>query len=243
MPKLTAPALPDGCPWSGWTPPNVDWCEEELCARIVNPADTWSNLAYIVFGAVMWSLARRSGDSRLVLFGPTSVAVGIGSFVYHASYTYFFQFFDFVGMFMFLFTLISANAIRLGWIEIEKQWLCFGVGVALFSGLVPLLSETSVPIQSLVAILIAGIVAQEIGVRRRASPSAPPTSRGLFYLALAIMAVAGSASLADVTRVWCEPANHWLQGHAVWHVLTATALYVLFLFYAQLPEGSGGKAR
>ena len=57
------------------------------------------------------------------------------------------------------------------------------------------------------------------------------------------MAVAGSASLADVTRVWCEPANHWLQGHAVWHVLTATALYVLFLFYAQLPEGRGGKAR
>ena len=60
MPRFTADPLPDGCPWSGWTPPNVDWCEEELCAWVVNPADTWSNLAYIALGAVMIAVAARS---------------------------------------------------------------------------------------------------------------------------------------------------------------------------------------
>ena len=34
MPRMLAPPLPPGCPWSGFTPPNVDWCEEELCAWI-----------------------------------------------------------------------------------------------------------------------------------------------------------------------------------------------------------------
>ena len=61
MPRLLAAPLPPGCPWSGFTPPNVDWCEEELCAWIVNPADTWSNLAYVVLGLFMWWAARHAG--------------------------------------------------------------------------------------------------------------------------------------------------------------------------------------
>ena len=34
-------------------PPNVDWCERELCALVTNPANTWSNLAYFAFGVAM----------------------------------------------------------------------------------------------------------------------------------------------------------------------------------------------
>jgi len=227
--------MPAGCPWSGWIPPNVDWCEEELCAWVVNPADTWTNIAYIVLGFVMWRATRRSGDRRLVLFGPTSICVGVGSFAYHASYTYFFQFFDFVGMFMFLFAVIATNAARLRWVSVERQWAFFLAGVCLFSGLVPILTETSIPIQSLVALLIALILGQEYAVHRAESNDAAPVPRGLFYIALVFMAVATSFSLADLTRVLCDPSNHFFQGHAVWHVLTAVALYFLFLFYSKLP--------
>ncbi len=85
MPKLVADPLPAGCPWSQFTPPNVDWCEAERCAWIVNPSDTWSNLAYIAFGLWMWHRARGSGDPTLGLFGPASIAVGLFSGVYHAS--------------------------------------------------------------------------------------------------------------------------------------------------------------
>lgn len=234
MPKLLAPPLPDGCPWSGWTPPNVDWCEEELCEWIVNPADTWSNLAYVIFGVLMWYRASRAGDARLALFGPASVAVGICSFVYHASYTYFFQFFDFLGMFLFCFTVITVNALRLGWITLRRQWVFFAAGVGLFSALVPALSQTRIPIQILVAFLIALILGQELVIRRRARPGATPY--GLFFLALALLAAAGAFSLADVTRVWCDPRNHWLQGHALWHLLSAASLYTLFCFYRRLPK-------
>ncbi len=33
MPSLLAPPLPEGCPWSGFMPPNIDWCEQELNAQ------------------------------------------------------------------------------------------------------------------------------------------------------------------------------------------------------------------
>ena len=234
MPRTTVEPLPEGCPWSGFTPPNVDWCEEELCSWIVNPAGTWSNLAYIGIGVLMWQRARRWGNPRLSLFGPASVAVGVGSFAYHASYSYLLQFFDFVGMFLFCFTVISANAVRLRWVSPRRQTAFFLTGVAFLSALVPVVSETAFPIQGLVGVLIAGILGQEIAIHRGREADSSPTIYAAFWLALLLLALAGAASLADLTRVWCDPQNHWVQGHAVWHVLTAASLYALFVFYARL---------
>lgn len=235
MPTILAPPLPPGCPWSGWTPPNVDWCEEQLCSYIVNPADTWSNLAYIALGWLMWRHARRLGRPDLEIFGPAGVAVGVFSFAYHASYTYFLQFFDFVGMFLFCFTVITANALRLGWVEPRRQWAFLIGGTVGFSALVPIVSETSVPIQSLVALLILTIIGQEGLIRVRQPAGAPPVRYGLFAAALALIAAAGLSSLADVTRTVCDPTNHFIQGHALWHVLSACSLYALYLFYASMP--------
>lgn len=75
---------------------------------------------------------------------------------------------------------------------------------------------------------------REPGIRRRRPAGAAPVRYGAFYLALALLA---AASLANLTRVWCDPQDHWLQGHAVWHVPTAASLYVLYFFYAGLPRG------
>jgi hypothetical protein len=231
MPRALAPALPAGCPWSGFTPPNVDWCEEELWGWIVNPANTWSNLAYVALGVWMWRAARGRPDLRL--FGPAAVLVGIFSFVYHASYTWALQFLDFVGMFLFCFTVIARNATRLGWIEPRREPRFFALGVAGASALVPVLFEHGVAIQLTVAACIAAALGQEAGLARRA---ASPARRSRSYAAgLALLGLAGLASLLDVTRAACDPSNHWLQGHAIWHLLSALALAAFFRFYAALP--------
>jgi hypothetical protein len=232
MPKFLADPLPPGCPWSGWTPPNVDWCEEELCSWVVNPADTWSNLAYLAFGLAMALRARGRGSDALSLFAPASVIVGAFSFAYHASYTYFLQFFDFVGMFLFCFVILTANALRLGWIRREQRIVFLVGGVVLFSALVPPLGETSIPIQSLVGVLIAAILWQEWRASR--SPAAAAADYRPFIAGLALLAVAAAFSLADLTRSFCDPGNHWLQGHAFWHLLTAASLYAMFRFYEGL---------
>ena len=231
VPPHLAPPLSPGCPWSGFTPPNVDWCEAERCAAIVNPSDTWSNLLYLVLGVWMWREARRSGRRDLSLFGPAGVAVGVFSFAYHASYTFALQFFDFVAMFLFCFTVLARNAVRLGWIGSARETRFFVLGVAGMSALVPPLFYAGFPIQALVAILIAVGLAQEWRLRRRDGPS---SAYRIYTVGLALLGAAGLASLADVTRVACDPAS-WLQGHAVWHVLSALALAAFFRFYASLP--------
>jgi len=230
MVPLLAPPLPPGCPWSGFTPPNVNWCEAERCAAIVNPWDAWSNLLYLVLGLWMWREARRAGRADLSRFGPASVAIGVFSFAYHASYTFALQFFDFVAMFLFCFTVLARNAVRLGWIGAPRETRFFLAGVALFSALVPPLFALGFPIQALVALLIAVGLAQEWRLRRRDGPG--PWYRS-YAVGLALLAAASIASLADVTRIACDPES-WLQGHAVWHLLSALALVAFFRFYEEL---------
>jgi hypothetical protein len=231
VPQLLAPPLPPGCPWSGFTPPNVDWCEQELCAWVVNPADTWSNLLYLALGVWMWHDARSRGRADLRLFGPASIAVGVFSGIYHASYTWLLQFFDFVGMFVFCFVVIARNARRLGWVGARGEPRFFLAGVAASSALVPPLFAAGAPIQGTVALCIALALGQEAWLRRGAQERLPRA----YWTGLALLAAGGVCSLLDVTRVWCDP-THWLQGHAVWHVLTACALLAFYRFYAGLPE-------
>lgn len=213
-------------------PPNVDWCEQELCSWVVNPADTWSNLAYVAFGLwMMWS-ARGRGDGA-AMFGPAAIVVGLCSGAYHASYTYLLQLLDFLGMYLFVGLLLTLNAERLGWIGARARRRVLLGGVAGLMALTPIVFETGFPIQSIVFVLILLTVGQEVVLARRTRAEDRP-AYGLFLAALALITVAAGFSAADVTRMWCEPDNHWLQGHAIWHVLSATALAVLFLFHSGL---------
>jgi hypothetical protein len=106
--------------------------------------------------------------------------------------------------------------------------------VAGASALVPVLFETGVPIQLTVAACIALALAQEAALRRRAPGVAFPRS---YLVGLALLGLGALASALDLSRVACDPRNHWLQGHALWHVLTAAALLAFFRFYAALPAG------
>jgi len=110
-----------GCPWYSWTRPNVHWCEENLCAYITAPANTWSNLAYLFFGILMIREARRMKSRTLLLFGPASIITGVSSFAFHASYTYAGQIFDYFGMFCFVYLAIVVNCRRLGQVRSEVR--------------------------------------------------------------------------------------------------------------------------
>lgn len=237
MERLLAPPLSEGCPWSGFTPPNVDWCEENLCAWVVNPADTWSNLAYLAAGLWMLHAARGRNAPGLGFFGPAAIAVGLCSGIYHASYTYALQLLDFLGMYLFCFLVLVLNARRLRWIDEGAQARWYLGGVAALSAATPLLFETGLPIQGLVFVLILAGVGQEIALARRADGRAPAYAP--FAAALALLTGAAVFSALDVTRTWCDPDDHWIQGHALWHVLSAAALVALFYFYA----GFGSKPR
>jgi len=188
--------------------------------------------AYFAFGMAMFAIARRTAGRQLRLFAPAAFVVGAFSLIYHASYTFFFQFFDFVGMFVFCFLPITLNAVRLGQVSPGRQLGLYGAGVVGSSALVPIGYFAGFPIQALVFVLIVVIIGQEIAIRR----VAPAADYRWYAIALGLIAAAAVFSALDVTRVFCDPDDHWLQGHAIWHGLTAAALFALFQFYRGVLE-------
>ena len=188
----------------------------------------------------MWREARRSGPADLARFGPASVAIGVFSFAYHASYTFALQFFDFVAMFLFCFTVLARNAVRLHWVPAARETRFFAIGVIGLSALVPPLFYAGFPIQSLVGILIAIGLAQEMAPApaRRAERRVPDLPRRDSRCS-----ARRRSRRCSTSRASRAIRTSWLQGHAVWHVLSALALAAFFRFYAELPSRGAAGAR
>lgn len=249
---MTPPFAP-GCPWYDLHqrfPPNVKWCEEPLCSVVVEPANTWSNLAYLAIG--LWLLltpappdpgAGPLGETRGAqrrAFGWGAIAVGLTSGIYHATTNLPTQYLDFLGMYLFIFLLLARNLMRIGVLPPDRGRAAYFGGVALTSLLTPLWRALGLPIQGIVAVLIVLILVTEALSLRKGpaqSPSQGPVDRRFFFLSLGLLTLGGVSSFLDVSRIACDPRSHLLQGHAVWHLLTALTLLTSSRYYGQFAGG------
>lgn len=234
---MDVPPMSPNCPWYPLTKlglPNVKWCEATQCSWITEPANTWSNLGYIVVALLLLWSARQGQQKTAKLFGWTALFVGASSFIYHASYTFFFQIFDFIAMFVFVGLLVTLNVRRLGWISESQQATFYFGQLLLFTVVMFIFYALEIAYQSLVLlqILLVGFTEWRVA-RARQSQRMPGARYGNFFIALATIGVAAGFSLADVTRTFCDPDNHFIQGHAIWHYLGAISIYFCYRFYRQ----------
>lgn len=227
---------PQSCPWQGlaeYGPPNVKWCEERLCAWINEPANAWSNLAYVLVGLFIYlftDLRTRREKEVLAWFPPTIIAVGVCSGIYHASNTYITQMLDFLGMYLFCFLLILINSVRLGWLRKELFAVAFLGKVLGMTAITAVAAKRGIPIQGFISILTLCIVITELLCRRR---NATPYPMRDFWLSFGLLIAGAAFSASDVSRKWCDPSNHFIQGHAIWHVLSALSLLFAYYHYRQ----------
>lgn len=221
-----------GCPWhalAAYGPANVKWCEERLCAWVNEPANAWSNLAFVLVAAAIAAMdrGRRTGGLRRA-YAPIVAAIGATSFAYHASNVWLTQVLDFLGMYLLCCLLLGHNVVRLGWLSARALPRAYAAAVAGLTLVTAAIARVGAPIQAIVLALIVLIVATEVLCRRRAV-----YRLGAFLAAAALLAAALACSLLDATRVWCDPTDHVLQGHAAWHVLSALSLLAAYVHVRQ----------
>ncbi len=244
-PAETARLLQPGCPWvelRQWSGlPNVKWCEETLCAWAAEPANTWSNLAYLLAAAALLCWTRRSRSRALrVLFPLGGFAAGATSLVYHASLSLATQVLDFFGMYVYFLLLVGLNLVRLRRLRVAALLRWFWPAVVGFTAVTAAVAKAELAVQPIIMALLAVV----LGTEACAARGEPGTvHRRWWWAALGLIAAAAACSFADVSRLWCDPTDHVIQGHALWHVLGAGALFASFFHYRQfdaglcLPEG------
>lgn len=225
--------IPPGCPWhelAAYGLPNVNWCEAPLCALVNEPANAWSNVAYLLVAGLIALLGRGERAPLLRYFAAAVAVVGLGSFTYHASNVHVTQILDFFGMYVFCYLLLLINVQRLGLVSAAAVGPVFWGAVLGTTVATVLLVRTGFPIQAIIGLLTLGIVASEAALYRRArrGPEGAYPLRW-FVVSFGLLNVGAVCSALDVTRRWCDPNSHVLQGHATWHVLTALSLGAAFL--------------
>jgi len=85
---------------------------------------------------------------------------------------------------------------------------------------------SGLPTQTLVGVLALGIIYTEFRARRKIIY---PMKN--FIISVGFLALAFTCSMLDLSGIYCDPTNHWIQGHALWHVFGAASFIFSFRHY------------
>jgi len=103
------------CPWSSLQPATMKFCEENLCSWVTQPANAFSSLIYIILGIFLLFYYKKEKNKALRIIPIVSILIGISSFLYHASFSFFLQVFDLASMFLISSFIIAFNLRRMNY--------------------------------------------------------------------------------------------------------------------------------
>jgi hypothetical protein len=245
-------------PWTAWQPatcmPAACFCEAVGSGFIRQPMATWSNLAFVLVGLLILEDVLRPSATRsnllarrrayVVVYAVAMILIGLGSWFYHASLTFVGQWFDVMGMyllgtFMVLYNIArlvfspqvthphaALKGMRMPFPQLSGRafavsYVLFNCALGLSLIVVPELRRYLFGILLVVTIALEGMLRYRRATQIRTS---------YFIAALLIYVLAQIIWTLDLNHIVCDPSGP-LQGHAVWHVLTALSAGLLYLYY------------
>ncbi len=219
------------------------FCEYNENGFIKQPANSYSNLAFSFVGLYIAWFSFKDQFTESNLFSnrpiyPISLSIvlillGAGSFAMHATNTPWGGFFDLMAMFL-IISLFFGIVIKRMWHISDTVFL-----VIYFSSLIictyVLLSDwnsfgfllTGAEIIILFQVLFCIGIELYLYNFRNSNIS---LKWGLSGVAMLIIAFTIWNLSRTRESLWCNP-DSLLQGHAIWHILDALAIYAFFKFY------------
>lgn len=207
--------------------PSQCFCEAINTNLLRQPANSLSSFAFVFVGVFV--LVLKQNEKRFpaiykTIFGAAAIVIGIGSAFYHASMTFIGQFFDVFGMYlMVVFVFVYALERLFAFNHRTTLTLYFGLNFLLAMMLI-YVPETRRYLFGLV--LITGLIIEIIA--RRTKKIFVETK--WWNIGFALFATAFVIWIVDNKKIICDP-HSILQGHAVWHLLGAIAMLMLYAYY------------
>jgi len=215
--------------WRRFAPATMQYRERNLDAWIRQPANAWSNLAYVAVGLWLWMQPSIRESGVLTLIPLTAVLVGVGSFLYHASFSLLFQTVDLAAMYLFSCLFITLDL-----------WRLFSFSLPVFYGLYMSLFLVSLAtflwlrrrsgflifIGHVLIVIVLEVFNAWLG--RGANDYRP------FIWMLVVLVAGWLIWILDYKGLAFDPDNHLVQGHALWHVITSFCFILAYRYYSSL---------
>jgi len=207
------------------------FCETPNLTGLAQPVDTVSSLAFVIAGA--WGIfawlkfKKGTKEKRLVgWFVALFIFIGLSSFFFHGTLSYLGQFLDVFSMYMFGILLALGALIRRNQLTFGRAAVLFIVLNIIFGLLQYYYPEARRLLFGL--LLIPGLFLEQM-----------PKTTGFrwfskqvrfLYIGVVLLFTAYVFWLLDQYNLACWPTSI-IQGHAIWHILTAIAVYMTILHY------------
>ena len=130
-------------------------------------------------------------------------------------------------MYLFSTLLLCINLRRAAWIKPDSQHKTQIVLLFVSMALLYIFKPFGIPI---FALQVLASLLLEFYIFRNKNEN---ISYSNYKLALLSLVLAFIAWTLDFRRIICDPSNHILQGHAIWHVLSSICFLFLYEFYKQ----------
>lgn len=190
---------------------------------IAQPVNTVSSLAFVVFGViVLYSTRRRTGSERTdrLVFAILMILTGLGSVLFHGPQgtgSRFLHDLSLLAVLLYL-TAITAGALR-GWSR-QTQWTVYGISLAVTSAVLLLLPDST---NILAGIAVLALVGTDVFAHREGA-----VRKRWWFASILVMGLAVVFFVAGRTGSPLCGSTSLFQGHALWHVLSAAALWAYF---------------
>jgi hypothetical protein len=214
------------------------YCEAFSDGYVLEPVNTYSALAFSALGFVILYTLSRTPPPQITnlmtqniiysaVYGYLEVFMGPGSMLFHATMSNLGGFFDTLSMYMWLSYVLVYDILRLTNIS-------NAIGALLYIFVVSL----CVVLQEMVfqggdltfALLVFAALGAELIVYLRSRNNLNKTAYKYFILALLVYAVAMVIwQLSKTGGPLCFP-DSLLQGHAVWHTLSAVTVSLIYVY-------------
>ncbi len=237
--------------WQKWSVSGGNtfhFCEQNRMEQLIRqPSNTWSNLGYLVVGLFVITLGvhdlkydgRKQSNNFLVrhplfsiLFGLSAIYLFIGSFMFHASLTLFFQKLDQTALYSVVIMLLTFNLYKIfPIIRFRNQYHSSAALMVAFAGVSNyLVYDTlyAININLLFPTLVAIVFITSCYYLLFVSKEHYFT--GYMWAAVSIMLLAAIIWILDLTNTVCSPQSIF-QGHALWHLFTAASILFYYLYY------------
>lgn len=244
--------------WAGWPLGTAgtfaEFCERNrMIAFVRQPANTWSNLAYLFYGLLCFRLAiydsKQPSKENLILrwpiiswvFGFTFVYLCLGSFFYHASLTRMGQHFDMGGTYALVAFPVLVNVAKTyNYYRPGKERMTIGALIAIAAIVFMLIFvfkwhlKATETLGGLIVAVIASTLWYHVASKKQYH---------IIFGALAVLSMAFAYFIwhQDRYKVWCDP-DSLVQGHAFWHVFTGLGgFFVYLMLRSEVASGLQGR--
>ena len=190
----------------------------------------------MVEGARNYERKRKKTAWTIRTMGIAAIICGLCSFLYHMSYTKVFQFFDYLGMYVYMAVPITLNFRRLKIFTKYQQYYVALTAILVEMFITYIADLYKIKIQLIMAVNIILALSLEIVLWRcknTGSSANQNINRRPFVIAVIFLLIGAMCSFLDLTGRWCNPTDHIIQGHAFWHVFTSISFYYIHVFFSQ----------